>query len=220
MADNSIISQAISEGAVEDANTSVSQAITEGAVADANTRISQAVSEAGVGDANTRISQAISELAAGNANTRISQLTIELGRGPEVVPPADSPSSTFVFDEGLGTTWYIVPQLTDSGVEMRDEVVKSVSVRGKVTNASFGVFGYGAIDDVDVEAIEAGNINSLTGVRVLPDTNLVQRSKRYPVNAHNIANHTIRVQGMWNGTGMRDRIDEIVYEVAIQGVRR
>ena len=220
MADISSISQLGATVGADDAQTDVSQAAALVAADDAGTTVSQAAPLVAADDAVTFVSQAAATVGADDAATFISQFVLLVGRGPEVVPPADSPSSTFVFDEGLGESWYIVPQLTDSGIEERDKVVKSVSVRGKVTNASFGVFGQGATNDVDVAAIEAGNINSLTGVRALPNTTLVQQSKRYPVNAHNITNHTVRVQGRWDGTGMRDRIDEIVYEVAIQGARR
>ncbi len=222
MADQTDISQAISELGADRSSTQVSQAVSELGADASSAQISQAVSEIGVGASSAQISQLLIEIGAAASTAIISQLTIELGRGPEVIPPADSPSSTFAFDEefGLGVSWYIVPQLTDSGVETRDKRISSVSVRGKVTNASFGVFGYGALDDIDVAAIEAGNINSLTGVRILPNTTMVQQSRRFPVNVKNITNHTTRVQGTWDGTGERDRIDEIVYEVSVLGARR
>lgn len=220
MADNSLISQAIEEVGADTANTRIAQAIEEAAADDANARLAQEVVEAGSGDSNTSIAQEVIESAAADSNTRIAQLTIELGRGPIVTPPADSPVGTFVFDLGLGCDYYIVPQLSDSGQELRDKVVKAMYLTGKVTNASLGLFGYGATNPIDVELIEAGNINSLTGVVTIPDVSLVTETKRYPINCRNVRIHTIRVQGRWDGTGIRDRIDEMVYEVAEQGARR
>jgi hypothetical protein len=32
--------------------------------------------------------------------------------------------------------------------------------------------------------------------------------------------HLVRIEGRWDGTGDRDRIDEIFYEIAQQGIRR
>jgi hypothetical protein len=53
-----------------------------------------------------------------------------------------------------------------------------------------------------------------------PDTTEVVQSARYNVNCPNAVLSTIRVSGAWDGTGEADRLDEVVYEISEQGVRR
>jgi hypothetical protein len=151
------------------------------------------------------------------ANVRVTKLGVEVLRSVNVVPSATS--GTFRFDAGLGTSWYLVPQLTDSGVELRDKVVKAFRATGKMTVPQFSVYGYGPEDEVNVTAIENGT-DSNTGKIALPDSALVVQSPRQQVNVPNSVLHTIRLEGVWDGEGIPDRIDEIVYEVAQQGVRR
>lgn len=204
MADNTDISQAISEIGADVGSAQISQLIAEIA------------SEASGGAA--QISQEVIEIGANASTAVISQLTIELGRGPEVIPPADTPVGAFTFDEGLGNTWFIVPQLSDSGIELRDKVVKPFRVTGKVSNARGKIYRYGPTENIDIDAIEAGT--GYATVVPLIDTTQVVQSKRHPVNVPNAMLHTIRIEGQWDGTGERDRIDEIIYEVAQQGIRR
>ena len=218
MADTSFISQSVEEVASGDANTRVSQDIAETAAGDANTRISQDIVEMGSGDSNTRVSQEVIEMGAGNSNTRISQLTIELGRGPEVVPPENEPASTFTVGAGMGLEWYIALQLSDSGIELRDKVVKSVRVTGKTTNGKVKVYGYGPKEDINVSDIEDG-INQKVLV-ILENTTQVQQSKRHNINVKNAMTSTVRIEGIWSGEGIPDRVDESIMEISQQGIRR
>lgn len=164
-------------------------------------------------------SQFIAQVFQTTGPDQVSQLTIELLRGPEVVPPTETPTETFAFDEGLGNTWFIALQLSDSGDELRDKVVKSFRVTGKMTNPKARVYGYGPQEDINVQDIEQGT-NSKTGVIGMPDTTQVQQSRRFPINVKNAMMHTIRIDGIWDGSGLRDSIHEIVMEVARMGVRR
>lgn len=203
MADNNDISQFIVEVANEGGTDQISQSIVE------------SLASTGVDE----ISQLIVEVAPTTGNDQISQLTIELLRGPDVTPPADSPTGTFVFNGGGdGVSYYLVPQLSDSGVELRDKVVKPFHVTGKITSPLAKIYGYGPQENIDVDAIEAGT--GFKAIVVLDTTTQVALSKRHPVNCPNLRVHTIRIEGRWDGTGDRDRIDEIVYEQAISGVRR
>lgn len=166
-----------------------------------------------------QVSQLIAQVLQTTGPDQISQLTIELLRGPDVTPPADSPTGTFVFNGGGdGVSYYLVPQLSDSGVELRDKVVKPFHVTGKITSPLAKIYGYGPQENIDVDAIEAGT--GFKAIVVLDTTTQVALSKRHPVNCPNLRVHTIRIEGRWDGTGVRDRIDEIVYEQAISGVRR
>lgn len=139
------------------------------------------------------------------------------------VPPTSSPTVTFSLDNGgpggLGNTWYIFPQLSDSGEELRDKTVKPIVITGKGENTQVKVYGYGPSEDIDTAEIEAGT-GYKAGPIPVPACSKAQRSERLPVNVKNVMMHSVRVDGDWDGTGDRDRIDEIVYEVARQGIRR
>lgn len=137
-------------------------------------------------------------------------------------PPEPPPAGTFTFDaldSGLDSEWFMVLQLSDYGEELVDHDVKAFRVTGRVTDAEVRVYGYGALEDVNVDDLESG-ANSETGAIALVDTTEVQRSRRFPVNVKNVAASTIRINGVWSGTGPRNRIDEIVIEAAKQGRRR
>ncbi len=218
MADNTDISQSIGEVGAEASNAQVSQLSGEAGVDAGTAQVSQVAGELGAGASTAQISQAPIELGASASAAVISQLTIELGRGPEVIPPDESPVDTFTFGAGLGNPWFIALQLSDSGVELRDKVVKPVRVTAKTTRGLVKVYGYGPKEDINPEDLESGLNHKAT--LSLTDTTQVQQSGRLPVNVKNIMTHTVRVEGIWDGLGIPDRIDEIVYEVAGQGIRR
>lgn len=123
------------------------------------------------------------------------------------------------FDAGAGNAWWLLPQLSDSGVELRDKVIKAVRATAKVTNANFKVYGYGATEELDIASMIAGT-NSRTGAVAIPDTTGVESTRRFQVNVPGSALHTTRLEGEWDGEGIKDRIDEVEYEIAEQGVRR
>lgn len=218
MADNTDISQAISELAADVGQGQISQAVSEVGADAGNAQISQAVSEIGADASTAQISQLPVEVGANKATVIISQLTIELGRGPEIIPPAETPTQVFTFDAGLGNSYFLALQPSDSGIEGRDKVIKAVRVTGKINNGFAKVYAYGPVEDVDVDQVEDG-IGFKTAV-VLAASSLVQQSKRHPVNIPNAMMHLVRIEGRWDGTGDRDRIDEIFYEIAQQGIRR
>lgn len=198
----------------------ISQLAAEVGADASDTRVSQQAAEVGADGSPTWITQMAVEAGADGSPTRVSQLVVELGYSPTTTPPTDSPTPVFAFGLGaLEVNWWLVPQLSDSGIELRDKVVKSFRATGKLSNPKFQVYGYGPTQEIDMDDIEEG-INSRTGLIIMPDTNQVAQSKRFPVNVPNCMTHTVRLQGMYPGTGERDRIDEIVYEVAQQGIRR
>lgn len=221
MADTSFISQEALEAAPDDATAAISQEAIEAGADSATAFISQEALEVGANSARSYISQLAVEAGANSARDYISQLCIEYATGDTIPPPPPGPStSTFTFDEGEeAVEWWIIPQLTDSGVELRDKVVKAVRVTGKVTSANAKVYRYGPTDPVVVSDLEDG-LNSATGAVTLSNTTNVAQSQRLPVNVPNAMLSTVRIAGTWSGTGIRDRVDEILYELAQQGVRR
>lgn len=148
----------------------------------------------------------------------ISQLVFEV-----MSPFEDTPTSAGVvtarFDAGEGSDWYIVGAVTDSGEELLSKTIKSIRVTGKVTDASMMIFGYGVKTTVSVDDLEDG-ANSSTGAILVPDSTRVVQSARLNVNVPNSVLWTVRVEGSDVGQSTRDRVDEIVVEVAESGVRR
>lgn len=127
--------------------------------------------------------------------------------------------NTVRFDDGVGTAWMLAPQITDSGVEQRDKVIKSFRAIGKLTEPKYAVYGYGPTEQIDVAAIENGT-GSKTGLKTLTGTASVSQTARQQLNIPNCMAHTVRLSGEWDGEGIKDRIDEILVEVAEQGIRR
>lgn len=218
MADETFIYQEVVEAGADAAAVRVSQEVAEVGASAAVTRIAQEVAEVGASASEARISQQAVELGASRSATRIAQLCIELGLGPEITPPADSPVGTFTFDEGPGSEWYLVLQLSDHGNELRDHVLKAVNVTGKVTNALVKFYRYGPGEPIDMGQLTAGS--GFTAFVGLDDTNQVETSARFPVNIPNARVSTVRIEGRWTGNGIRDRLDQCVIEAAVRGIRR
>lgn len=144
---------------------------------------------------------------------------IEFSASGTVVTSSLGGTTTQRFDAGLGNSWYLIPQISDSGDNLRDKQVKAARVTGKVTDANFKMYRYGATDPIVMDDLTDGT-NSITGPVALTDTANVTQSQRFQLNVPNSALHTIRVEGTWDGEGIKDRIDEIEYEVSEQGIRR
>jgi hypothetical protein len=190
VADISYISQVVGEAAPGDATTEISQNVVEAGADDAATNISQAIIEAGADDAATFVSQAVLEAGADDAATYISQIVIEWSAGGLIPPPPPEPAtSTFVFDEGEERVeYYLIPQISDAGVELRDKVLTGIVVTGLYENADVKAYVYGPTDEVVVSDLEDG-LNSTTGAIALPDTAAnVSRSPRLQVNCPNAMN--------------------------------
>lgn len=130
---------------------------------------------------------------------------------------------TYQFDTAAGSSvaWYVASNFSDYGDEIRNHVVKSVRVTGKITSGSFGVFGAGASESIPVTALEAGNSSSLTGAVSLSTTTTVTQYEQVSINVPNVGQSSVRVQGIYNGTdSVIDRVDELVIQAAQQGIRR
>lgn len=123
------------------------------------------------------------------------------------------------FDAGEGSVYYLVSPVVDSGVELRSKTIKSVRQTGRRTNVSAMIYGYDVDDSISVNDLEAG-VNSSTGPIALDDSTDVAQSEREPCNVVNSVLWAVRLEGDDTGQAERDRIDEIVVEVAEQGVRR
>jgi hypothetical protein len=130
--------------------------------------------------------------------------------------------NTYIFDQDAGTSvpWRLAAPFSDTGDELRGHIVKRVRATTKCTDASLGVFGFQPTEAIDSSALVAGNGASLTGAISLPDSNDVTLTQQFQTNCPNLDVSTVQIQGTWDGSGDRDRVDEIVMEFAPQGVRR
>ena len=151
----------------------------------------------------------------------VVELLVPLGEAPPPPPPVTPTVEAVRFDTGLGTPWYIVAQITDSGDNLRDKTEKAFVATGKMTVPKFSVYSYGPQKSINVSDLEDG-INSNTGKLALRTTTQVQRTARKPINVANSMLWTVRLEGIGDNSNdaMKDRVDEMVIEVAQQGVRR
>jgi len=134
-------------------------------------------------------------------------------------PPPLPAVNTVRFDEGTGSSWYLIPPVTDSGNELRSKVVKSMRATGRLSNASMKAYAYDINDEINVADLEAGT-NATTRAQDLPDSTQVAQSPRKQINAKNAVLHTVRLEGDDTGQAERNEIHEIVAEIADEGVRR
>lgn len=133
------------------------------------------------------------------------------------IPSASGPE-TMEFDTGIGSEWYLVPPIVDSGMETRSKTIKSVRVTGKITNASAQIYGYDVSDPIVTDDLESGTNASVTVA--LSDTTQVAQSPREQVNIPNSVLWTSRIEGNDINEDTRDRVDEIAVEASEIGVRR
>lgn len=122
---------------------------------------------------------------------------------------------------GVSVPWYLAWQWSDFGSELRDKTVKSIRVTGKLTSsATAGIHGAGAGEVIDVAVLEAGNSGSKSGTIPLAATTAVAQGPRIQTNVPNLGVLTARIDDAWTGSGVMSRIDEVVLEVSVGGVRR
>jgi len=219
VADQTDISQLSVETAPDTGNAQISQDVVEVGADGSTAQVSQDVVEIGSDGSSAQISQDVVEIGSAKSTAIISQLTIECGRGPEVIPPDETPLGTFTIGfGGLAINWWLVPSISDDSIELRSKVIKSVRVTGKVSGANVKVYTYQPTEDINVTDLEDG-LNSAVMV-ILDDTTQVVQSARFSVNVPNAILETVRVEGLWRGVGQPDQLHEICWERAAQGVRR
>lgn len=129
---------------------------------------------------------------------------------------------TYTWDtpfDGVSVPWYLAWQLDNGGSENRDKTVRSALVTAKLTNGTADIYTFGAADEINVADIESG-ANSASGPIVLDDSAGVTEYARVQLLCPNANMFTPRIAGTWDGVGIRDRVDELVLEASISGVRR
>jgi hypothetical protein len=130
---------------------------------------------------------------------------------------------TIRFAAGNGSRYYFVSQVTDSGDELRSKTIKTVRQIGRRTNVSATVYGYDVEQGISIADLENGtrsNTRMITRPQELEDSTEISQSRRKPIDVKNAVLSAVRLEGDDRGQTERDRIDEIVLEQAVQGVRR
>lgn len=109
-------------------------------------------------------------------------------------------------------------QPTDDGLENRPKAIKSLRAVGKLNgNAEVQIYTAIPLSGLDPAAIESGS----TGIGpVLPGSANVIEHERIEVDYDNAIQWLPVVVGAWDGTGARDRLDEVVVESIPRGARR
>lgn len=132
-------------------------------------------------------------------------------------------SKTFRFDQVSGelVDWYMVWQLSDAGAENRPKKVKRPAVRGKISDeGTVGIHGEFVDDEIDMDAIAEGNSGSKTGAISLSSSVAgVRYRPAEDVGVEGLMVFAIGVGGQYDGASDRDRVDEVVCEVIVQGAR-
>lgn len=126
---------------------------------------------------------------------------------------------TYRFDTGSGVaiSSYLAWAFNGNGM---DCLIKAVSVTGKLTNPTIGIFGAGATEVISTTVLEAGNSGSKSESVALSTTTDVTQSQRIPLNVPNLSEFTMRIDTNWAGSGAKDRIDKAELEYAISVMRR
>jgi hypothetical protein len=138
------------------------------------------------------------------------------------LPAATFGSRTLRFDGGGGESvpWSIGWQFSDAGEEQRPKSVKHPRIIGKVTDANIGIHGVEVGEDVDVAAFEAGNAGSKTGAVAIVDSTNATWYPQEQIFVNELMSFAPQIVGEWDGVLPKDRIDELVLDVMVQGSRR
>jgi hypothetical protein len=131
-------------------------------------------------------------------------------------------TKTYRFDEvsGESVEWALAWQFADGGSEDRPKKLKSPRVIGKLTDATLGIFGAAAGENIDPSVFEAGNAGSKTGAVALTDSSEVEYRPRQDVALNGQMAYALQIEGTWPGTGERDRVDEATLDVIVRGGRK
>jgi hypothetical protein len=133
---------------------------------------------------------------------------------------------TFRFDEGNqpGETaevvsWQIAWQFSDDGDDRLAKIVKGLSLTAKTTNASFGIFGSRSGSLIDTDALEKGSNFALFS-QPIPNSAEITVSEWKKFVVRELLLYTVAVEGVWNGAGVKDRVDEVNLYVEKGGLRK
>ena len=109
-------------------------------------------------------------------------------------------------------------QPSDDGEENISKQIHSIRPTGKLSNCSVQVHGARPGGNLSVSDMASG-LNAI-GSTTFENSTDVERYIPKKVKVKNLSIYALRLAGEWNGTGKRDRLDELVIEVSPHGRRR
>ncbi len=133
--------------------------------------------------------------------------------------------STFRYDEPDASNpvtsmpYYLLWQPTDDGAENKSKKIHSIRPTGKFTGMSIQIHGASAGQSINIADMEKG-LNSLSGNISFTNTSVETRDFFRRVSFKNLSMYAIRLAGAWNGSGAKDRLDEIAIEISLHGRER
>lgn len=128
---------------------------------------------------------------------------------------------TYRFDDGTPTTpidAYLLWQPSDDGLEDRSKEIKSVRPIGKFTSMQIQIHGVKPGGTLLVTDMENGTNALIT--KTFTNSTQVTRYLKNRFRLKNLAMYAVRISDSWAGSGIPDRIEEIVIEIGAHGRRR
>lgn len=131
-------------------------------------------------------------------------------------------SSTYQWDtaSSADVAWFLCWSYSDDGAELISKVLRKIRPKGKFTDATISVYSVTADSVIDVDDLTSGA--SPLYSYSLDDSTL---RTQYPVQktkCKNMLMYTIRISGVsnWDGTGLRDTLEEIALLLDVAGQER
>lgn len=117
---------------------------------------------------------------------------------------------------------YLVWQPSDEGLENQSKQIGGFRLEGKLTNPVIQVHGARPGQHISTTNMETGtgaDTNAFfSGDITFPSTTQVTRYLRDKSHSYkNLSVFTIRIASTWNGTGIKDRLEEFVFEIMQHG---
>lgn len=129
---------------------------------------------------------------------------------------------TYRFDAGGETVipYSIAFQFSSGADEYRSKKIKYPRVTGKFTSANIGIHGAEASEVIDVAVLETSNAGSKSGSLPIANSTNITVYEEIQAEAKDLSVYSVAIFGTWDGVGIRDRLDEIVFTEIVQGSRR
>ena len=128
------------------------------------------------------------------------------------------------YDEGetvpaVPTPYYLIWQPSDDGLKDNSKVVHGFAPMGKFTNLKIQVHGARPGGTLKVEDMEKG-INYLGSEIAVEDSDDVTVYLQHRTHIKNLSNYAVRLSGVWDGVGIKDRLEELEISVGVHGRKR
>lgn len=114
--------------------------------------------------------------------------------------------------------YYIAWQMMDDGAENRNKKIDAIRITGKGKSLVVQIHAASPGGVINKADLESGS-NARAAV-LFDDSTAVTRYERKKRKIKNLSIWTARYSGTWDGTGIRDRLDELVIEGSLAGTKK